>query len=161
MRLTLFFFFKRKTACVMRISDWSSDVCSSDLLSLEILPCGLKARMVPGVQRRCFAERHDAPALDLGDREARVRAANVDRDDLFAHGSPLPVQMPVPMWNVAQPAAMQQGIAMRGVLRNEQHAGAEMAGVNFFQGRAATAQSCDCRRARPGPELKMYGEHVE
>src|SRR3546814_1321057 len=27
------------------------------LLSLEILPCGLKARMVPGVQRRCFAER--------------------------------------------------------------------------------------------------------
>src|SRR3546814_3997938 len=52
------------------------------LLSLEILPCGLKARMVPGVQRRCFAERHDAPALDLGDREARVRAPNVDRDDL-------------------------------------------------------------------------------
>src|SRR3546814_7957355 len=82
--------------------------------------------MVPGVQRRCFAERHDAPALDLGDREARVRAANVDRDDLFAHGSPLPVQMPVPMWNVAQPAAMQQGIAMRGVLRNEQPAGDEI-----------------------------------
>src|SRR3546814_18890975 len=27
-----FFFFKRKTAYVMRISDWSSDVCSSDLL---------------------------------------------------------------------------------------------------------------------------------
>src|SRR3546814_10692289 len=27
----LFFFFKQKTAYVMRISDWSSDVCSSDL----------------------------------------------------------------------------------------------------------------------------------
>src|SRR3546814_10699668 len=26
-----FFFFKQKTAYVMRISDWSSDVCSSDL----------------------------------------------------------------------------------------------------------------------------------
>src|SRR3546814_10740609 len=26
-----FFFFKRKTAYEMRISDWSSDVCSSDL----------------------------------------------------------------------------------------------------------------------------------
>src|SRR3546814_5883827 len=29
----LFFFFKQKTAYEMRISDWSSDVCSSDLLS--------------------------------------------------------------------------------------------------------------------------------
>src|SRR3546814_6891678 len=28
----LFFFFKRKTAYEMRISDWSSDVCSSDLV---------------------------------------------------------------------------------------------------------------------------------
>src|SRR3546814_5357700 len=27
----LCFFFKQKTAYVMRISDWSSDVCSSDL----------------------------------------------------------------------------------------------------------------------------------
>src|SRR3546814_14999459 len=29
--LVLFFFFKQKTAYEMRISDWSSDVCSSDL----------------------------------------------------------------------------------------------------------------------------------
>src|SRR3546814_9628834 len=28
-----FFFFKQKTAYEMRISDWSSDVCSSDLAS--------------------------------------------------------------------------------------------------------------------------------
>src|SRR3546814_12574831 len=28
----LFFFFKQKTAYEMRISDWSSDVCSSDLV---------------------------------------------------------------------------------------------------------------------------------
>src|SRR3546814_9159081 len=28
-----FFFFKQKTAYEMRISDWSSDVCSSDLLA--------------------------------------------------------------------------------------------------------------------------------
>src|SRR3546814_4018181 len=27
----VFFFFKQKTAYVMRISDWSSDVCSPDL----------------------------------------------------------------------------------------------------------------------------------
>src|SRR3546814_8081423 len=31
MVVVLFFFFKQKTAYEMRISDWSSDVCSSDL----------------------------------------------------------------------------------------------------------------------------------
>src|SRR3546814_9259179 len=31
-----FFFFKQKTAYEMRISDWSSDVCSSDLLSVPL-----------------------------------------------------------------------------------------------------------------------------
>src|SRR3546814_20052098 len=31
MLLCFFFFFKQKTAYEMRISDWSSDVCSSDL----------------------------------------------------------------------------------------------------------------------------------
>src|SRR3546814_3909744 len=31
--LSHFFFFKQKTAYEMRISDWSSDVCSSDLLA--------------------------------------------------------------------------------------------------------------------------------
>src|SRR3546814_5819068 len=30
-RIHIFFFFKQKTAYEMRISDWSSDVCSSDL----------------------------------------------------------------------------------------------------------------------------------
>src|SRR3546814_4706331 len=41
-----FFFFKQKTAYEMRISDWSSDVCSSDLDAV-IIDCmgdpGLKA----------------------------------------------------------------------------------------------------------------------
>src|SRR3546814_3396956 len=32
-----FFFFKQKTAYEMRISDWSSDVCSSDLLIARTL----------------------------------------------------------------------------------------------------------------------------
>src|SRR3546814_15566150 len=34
MSLFCFFFFKQKTAYEMRISDWSSDVCSSDLIAL-------------------------------------------------------------------------------------------------------------------------------
>src|SRR3546814_7794694 len=33
-----FFFFKQKTAYEMRISDWSSDVCSSDLPIGQVVP---------------------------------------------------------------------------------------------------------------------------
>src|SRR3546814_1086133 len=33
----LLFFFKQKTAYEMRISDWSSDVCSSDLLGSSVV----------------------------------------------------------------------------------------------------------------------------
>src|SRR3546814_12712871 len=35
-----FFFFKQKTAYEMRISDWSSDVCSSDLLEYLVKGSG-------------------------------------------------------------------------------------------------------------------------
>src|SRR3546814_4322362 len=34
--LSVFFFFKQKTAYEMRISDWSSGVCSSDLIDLSV-----------------------------------------------------------------------------------------------------------------------------
>src|SRR3546814_7899262 len=51
-----FFFFKQKTAYEMRISDWSSDVCSSDLMDIilesgdaEILG---KYRMMHNTQNR-------------------------------------------------------------------------------------------------------------
>src|SRR3546814_4167446 len=40
----LIFFFKQKTAYEMRISDWSSDVCSSDLSCVWLQPCRLRAR---------------------------------------------------------------------------------------------------------------------
>src|SRR3546814_3633565 len=61
----MFFFFKQKTAYEMRMSDWSSDVCSSDL----------------GDQRggdRLLAEE---PLLDELDRvRHRVRLALVDSE---------------------------------------------------------------------------------
>src|SRR3546814_2090093 len=56
-----FFFFKQKTAYEMRISDWSSDVCSSDL------PGGVARDEVGNAAQR-----------DLFGREA-VGAALVDR----------------------------------------------------------------------------------
>src|SRR3546814_385414 len=46
-RVVIFFFFKQKTAYEMRISDWSSDVCSSDLIGIELLM--LTAAIVAGV----------------------------------------------------------------------------------------------------------------
>src|SRR3546814_10756142 len=39
-----FFFFKQKTAYEMRISDWSSDVCSSDLLERRKIALNPKGR---------------------------------------------------------------------------------------------------------------------
>src|SRR3546814_12738765 len=36
--MIFFFFFKQKTAYEMRISDWSSDVCSSDLIAFNVIP---------------------------------------------------------------------------------------------------------------------------
>src|SRR3546814_10164132 len=40
----VFFFFRQKTAYEMRISDWSSDVCSSDLPELRPRPRGPECR---------------------------------------------------------------------------------------------------------------------
>src|SRR3546814_18462822 len=37
LRVCFFFFFKQKTAYEMRISDWSSDVCSSDLIAEDTI----------------------------------------------------------------------------------------------------------------------------
>src|SRR3546814_9615545 len=49
--IVYFFFFKQKTAYEMRISDWSSDVCSSDLISDEEIKR----------TRESLGRRHDKP----------------------------------------------------------------------------------------------------
>src|SRR3546814_6551525 len=43
-----FFFFKQKTAYEMRISDWSSDVCSSDLEKIAVETYGGEILFTPG-----------------------------------------------------------------------------------------------------------------
>src|SRR3546814_7838451 len=65
----LFFFFKQKTAYEMRISDWSSDVCSSDLATMG---CGLHF-----IQRQHEACRRGSVCID-GD-DPPVRAKSVER----------------------------------------------------------------------------------
>src|SRR3546814_1080575 len=57
------FFFKQKTAYEMRISDWSSDVCSSDLLEVR-WPAH---RLGTGGAQHPFADRRDQAAV-LGER---------------------------------------------------------------------------------------------
>src|SRR3546814_6928870 len=67
--MVLVFFFKQKTAYEMRISDWSSDVCSSDL------PHG-EAGTVQSVQQLRFAGGGITPARLHAARliAAKVRA---------------------------------------------------------------------------------------
>src|SRR3546814_4385017 len=47
--MLLFFFFKQKTAYEMRISDWSSDVCSSDLLAFQLFAYWLPPEILNGI----------------------------------------------------------------------------------------------------------------
>src|SRR3546814_16188134 len=52
------FFFKQKTAYEMRISDWSSDVCSSDLDAAQHgAAFGKAAHLRDGLARQALAER--------------------------------------------------------------------------------------------------------
>src|SRR3546814_3009039 len=55
--MVLFFFFKQKTAYEMRISDWSSDVCSSDLLG-ERFEALFEANGDGGGHAACVVARH-------------------------------------------------------------------------------------------------------
>src|SRR3546814_10245828 len=58
------FFFKQKTAYDMRISDWSSDVCSSDLDAASKQPRQRETRK----RRRISAK---APCIERAQREGR------------------------------------------------------------------------------------------
>src|SRR3546814_8803384 len=60
-----FFFFKQKTAYEMRISDWSSDVCSSDLSKVH------KTSMGIGSTIRIQNNRIDNPPKTTG--SSRIR----------------------------------------------------------------------------------------
>src|SRR3546814_11783174 len=82
----LFFFFKQKTAYEMRISDWSSDVCSSDLLTtLFHYTCGHELD--------AEEEKRSLPTISSGARRRPCRAGwpvAVDRcGAAFWHGRAL------------------------------------------------------------------------
>src|SRR3546814_3577371 len=64
--LMFFFFFKQKTAYEMRISDWSSDVCSSDLIFLS-----------ENAEYHAAKERQGQVEATIGDLEDKLSRAQV------------------------------------------------------------------------------------
>src|SRR3546814_1365815 len=62
-----FFFFKQKTAYEMRISDWSSDVCSSDLSYSALEPYVSRStlQLHYGKHHRAYVEKTKALAKQL------------------------------------------------------------------------------------------------
>src|SRR3546814_10961157 len=63
----LFFFFKQKTAYEMRISDWSSDVCSSDLSAIR----------APVVAGSALSSGHFAALSHLGSYQAKAERTHM------------------------------------------------------------------------------------
>src|SRR3546814_7168939 len=86
----MFFFFKQNTAYEMRISDWSSDVCSSDLNSGRRTEHTGRPALPPQYQRadaeRDQSERgqHTEHLIDPAEQRALVRG-NASTDDAIEH----------------------------------------------------------------------------
>src|SRR3546814_739626 len=73
MYLCFFFFFKQKTAYEMRISDWSSDVCSSDLFEEDMPEIGIEL---------------DLDTCSAGPLAEKMRKGTVDIGFFYALGTP-------------------------------------------------------------------------
>src|SRR3546814_1226762 len=89
----LVFFFKQKTAYEMRISDWSSDVCSSDLIQTHAVCCFVPDRRavrsgagccaLPAIVAHCAARiamSRPAPVVGLANRPDPEPASADDGD---------------------------------------------------------------------------------
>src|SRR3546814_4355367 len=83
------FFFKQKTSYDMRISDWSSDVCSSDLDIAHIIAVAVgngffAIALVPqggeGPDGVCGVHPHALRVFGVADRRCRLRLADLAGD---------------------------------------------------------------------------------
>src|SRR3546814_6113072 len=75
----VFFFFKQKTAYEMRISDWSSDVCSSDL------PENRSRRISMSLGAKPFGEKK---FIEIKGRRMAYIDEGTGDPILFQHGNP-------------------------------------------------------------------------
>src|SRR3546814_19618593 len=123
-RLSLcFFFIKQKTAYEMRISDWSSDVCSSDLWDRHI--AGYQLVMLSAVadgsqDRVATRDGHGAPAADrtaiLRQRFELRRGGQImlDLEDRWLDPAPdVDPRLPPPGHAVPRPGPPQVGVTGR------------------------------------------------
>src|SRR3546814_18523246 len=104
----MFFFFKQKTAYEMRIRDWSSDVCSSDLAAhklaiLASLAFGTRPAFdqvaITGIREVIAAD--IAEAASLGYRIRLVGVAEANGTGLFQRVHPHLVPIDHPLAHVA------------------------------------------------------------
>src|SRR3546814_1210676 len=102
-----FFFFKQKTAYEMRISDWSSDVCSSDLRDNGVL-----------ADRRAVVVIDNGELSDRGAVRAIGAAVLADRGAARALGKAYGTYRGTPTAGRARP--LTQGGGLEGV-RSEEH----------------------------------------
>src|SRR3546814_16200141 len=80
-----FFFFKQKTAYEMRISDWSSDVCSSDLVvkAARDNNCSMRIGVNAGSLEKELLERYGEPCPEAMVESALNHAPILEDADFF------------------------------------------------------------------------------
>src|SRR3546814_19301842 len=99
-----FFFFKQKTAYEMRISDWSSDVCSSDLLGRAVIHAVAEAEL---------GQQHLGAAAPLA-----ARQAGIDCRHLHIGGGAFTRQQVVLLEDEPEGLAAQQGAGIGPTCRD-------------------------------------------
>src|SRR3546814_11532219 len=87
--LLVFFFFKQKTAYEMRISDWSSDVCSSDLQRCRDHRAARPGRIEPALRDQILIGEDDGLAVDA-EYPGELAAAG----KIVARGDPSALDIP-------------------------------------------------------------------
>src|SRR3546814_19065635 len=116
-----FFFFKQKTAYEMRISDWSSDVCSSDLAAVdrelrEFVATVEAAQVAPdllaeavGVDQLVGADSHAVESLEQAEGRQFLDGVRqgVDADAELADGPRLLVDLDLDAFGVQAPRGRQ------------------------------------------------------
>src|SRR3546814_16825960 len=95
---SIFFFFKQKTAYEMRISDWSSDVCSSDLNNTSRIRLAyFGGRPVVETEFAAFVDQTDLwSKIETAAAEIGAVVDVMDTRPRVEHYSPGPNRMPPP-----------------------------------------------------------------
>src|SRR3546814_7533833 len=123
----VFFFFKQKTAYEMRISDWSSDVCSSDLPAARATPprpaamVGAGSVSLPRLYAADAADPIDVPARtapSAAPPSARAPPTAAPPASMAMPAAPtvVPSAAPAPSWGA--PADRKSTRQLQSLMRN-------------------------------------------